>query len=295
MCPRNLVSLKIIGGMLPPGIEFDASGYFQGTPVEPGRYTFVVRASNDCGFSDHQIALEVAGAPVLAVHPQAIEYTVLFGQQALETTHLRVSSDPPDLAYSVDIPKLTWLRYHAEAGRTPAPDSALGSDLIEVKVDTTRLPPGTHRANLRFSAWRSVNAPNVPVTITVLPQPVSTMPSALPRQLEPRPLPAIQLTHSDAGLVPPARPQARSTKPTPGPEPSSSRRYAGRLSRVTASRPKQPAVNPRSPQKPSKLPNTADADPHGKPSPLGSPVARSSKSKKSAPVRKAERLALPKR
>jgi len=179
-CPRNSISMRVVAGELPEGLTLTPSGNFFGAAQSPGTYQFVVRAENACSWADREFTLEVGGAPFLQVNPSALEFRVSQGQPLEGSVTLRVCSNPQGVAYTLEPSGAAWIEARARGGATPPPGSGLQADLIDVFIDSARLPVGTHRALLRLSAWRAVESTVVPVTIHVAPAPVS------PAQAPPR-------------------------------------------------------------------------------------------------------------
>ncbi len=150
-CPRNELSVRLVGGALPPGMYLSAAGEFGGLPMEAGRYEFVVRVENACGWSDQSMTLEVIGAPIMLANPAALEFRVIAGQ-AVAPAVIQVSSNRPGQPYTVDS-SAPWVRARPRAGRTPSNGSALSADLVDVEIDTASLPPGQHRASVAIGGW----------------------------------------------------------------------------------------------------------------------------------------------
>jgi hypothetical protein len=175
-CSSNTVRFDITAGALPTGLVLSEAGYFRGVPSEPGVFRFVIRAANGCGWSTREFSIAVAGAPILLVNPPSVVYRVLAGQRLPEPEILRVSSDTPNLAYSVDGPPAAWVEARVGQGVTPAPGAAMIADTITLHLDHSRLTPGRHQTELVVSAWRAVDPVRVPIEVTVLEQ-------RLPRRL----------------------------------------------------------------------------------------------------------------
>ncbi len=116
-CPRNYSSVRVVGGALPPGLYLSPAGQFAGAPVEPGRWEFVVRVENGCGWSDQPMTLEVIGSPVLLANPASLDFRVAPGQST-PPTWIQVSGNSPGQAYEVNS-TAPWLRARARTGRTP--------------------------------------------------------------------------------------------------------------------------------------------------------------------------------
>jgi hypothetical protein len=258
-CPRNAPALRVVGGELPEGLSLTAAGYLAGTPTQPGRHSFVVRAATDCEAIQQEFELEVTGAPVLSVEPRSVEISLPQGAPPpQDPLVVQVRSSWGGMAYTVDGGDAEWLRATPVRGETPPAGGILDSDALELHVDPSRLPPGTYRVVMRLSTFRGANAPVVPVTLRVLP-PVGGLQaiphdehSPLPPGVTPVPTAPKATGHGPAPAAKPAAPQ-------PAPQP-------GRLSRVAPPRRRFAASTP----KPTPPPAPAGA--HDKPSPSGKPV-----------------------
>ena len=176
-CPRNELSVRLVGGGLPPGMYLSAAGEFGGLPMEAGRYEFVVRVENGCGWSDQSMTLEVIGAPIMLANPAALEFRVVPGQ-AVAPAAIQVSSNREGQPYTVES-SAPWLRARPRAGRTPSNGSALSADLVDVEIDTASLPPGQHRASLAIGGWR-MGPVSVPVRVDVISPARTFAPEATP-------------------------------------------------------------------------------------------------------------------
>lgn len=169
-CLRQVSMVQVVGGELPPGVSLTPSGYFRGTPSEPGTYQFIVRAANDCEAVQQEYTIEVSGAPVLAVEPASVSLAVPHGAPALEDPIVvQVRSSWNGTAYTASVGDASWLRAIPVRGTTPGPMSPMNSDALELHVDPSRLPPGSYRVLMRVSGYRTANSPVVPVTLRVLP------------------------------------------------------------------------------------------------------------------------------
>jgi hypothetical protein len=172
-CSSNTVAFQVAAGTLPPGLTLTPAGYFQGIPTEPGLFRFAVRTVNECTGSTREFSIMVSGAPILRVNPPALVYRVLAGQPLPESEILRVSSDTPHLAYSVQGPAAPWVEAHIGHGATPGADAGLTADTISLHFDSGRLTPGHHRTELIVSAWRAVAPVRVPIEVAVADVPIA--------------------------------------------------------------------------------------------------------------------------
>jgi hypothetical protein len=276
-CPRNIPSVRVVAGSLPSGIYLSPGGQFGGGPLEAGRFEFVVRVENGCGWSDQPMAIEVTGSPVLLANPAALEFRVAQGQ-AVAPASVQVSGNSPGIAYTAES-EAAWVRARARAGRTPGVGSALVADLIDVEIDTASLSPGIHRASIEIGGWRMAAPVIIPVRVEVLgatqagqsrgaggagadalvPS-ISVAPPATATPLQTHP---VVLGHA---TEPPARPAAASVPAPvrPAPRPTAT---PGRLSRSAQLRSKYLAAKPAQA-------HPVAADPHAKPSAMGDPVKK---------------------
>lgn len=265
MCPYNAVRLSVVGGMMPDGLTLAPNGYFSGAPATPGTFRFLVRASNGCSWSDQEYTLEVEGAPLLSVYPGSIEYRITAGEGVPGPVTIKVSNGTGSGPYSVRTTGGGWLQARARMGSTPGRESAFDSDIIDVYLDTANLPPGVHQAEIQVGAWRAAQTPVVPVTISVIPRPL-TQEQMLRLQQVPH-APAPSHGAGDSAHAAPSSEHAAPAAPKPAAPKPAVRRYASRgRARPSPTAPKA----------------TASVDPHAKPSPLGDKVAHA------APAAKAE-------
>lgn len=271
LCPSHSVSLQVAGGLLPEGLTLSPAGYFFGVPSAPGNYRFLIRASNACGWSDQEYRLEVTGAPILAVNPAVLDYRILEGQAIPQPVLLRVSSSTASVPYRIEPQEATWLHARPRSGVTPPPGAAFDADIVELFIDTTRLRQGTHRSELRFGAWRAVEAPVVPVSVTVLGQRVAAggefaSPGSFGQEVVPPAIPAPSVREPHSPAVPAdSLPAAAHVNPQPVgvPKAASAARYR---------KPVRSRVRPvRVSAKPVAAPASSAAE-QTKPSPVGKPV-----------------------
>lgn len=299
-CPRNYSSVRLVGGALPPGLYLSPAGDFVGAPMEPGRFEFVVRVENGCGWSDQMLTLEVAGAPILLANPSSLQFRILPGQRVAPAV-LQVSANVPGTPYTVSS-SAPWIRAQARAGRIPAAASVFSADLVEVEIDSAALPPGSHRGSIELGAWRAGQGAIVPVEVEVLTAagtpagisrwnpaspdatPVLVVPQqqALPLQPVPGSAPADpnhqNTAHAQAGHGAPA---AHPKQPTAMPR---------RLSRSAQLRSKYLAAKPAAKTPPPAAAAAAHppaaADPHAKPSPVGEKKPAATTGAHGAPAQK---------
>jgi hypothetical protein len=161
-CPIGGTGFTIVSGALPPGIQFSKLGYLSGTPLRTGSWEFAVRVSNGCTWTARHYTLVVNGAPMLRVTPEKLD----LAGTALAEKIIQVSSTWPKLNYSVTSSE-QWLKAEPERGYTPREGSALSSDFVRIRVDSTGMKPGRYAGKLMFSAWQAANHPAVIVEVTV--------------------------------------------------------------------------------------------------------------------------------
>ena len=166
-CTSNFVSLKLVDGALPDGLELSTAGYFSGTTRREGVYRFVLRAANGCGVSDQRYAIEVTGAPIYVVTASHTEVSHQMGGPEPETIYLRVSGSNPGLAYEVSAPGYPWLRLRQRDGSVPGDGAGFDSDLIEVRLDVDTLWPGRYSVPITVGSWRSANHPAIQLQVEV--------------------------------------------------------------------------------------------------------------------------------
>ena len=276
-CPRNELSVRLVGGGLPPGMYLSAAGEFGGLPMEAGRYEFVVRVENACGWSDQSMTLDVIGAPIMLANPAALEFRVIAGQSVAPAV-VQVSSNRQGQPYTVDSSE-SWVRARPRAGRTPANGSALSADLVDVEIDTASLPPGQHRASLAVGGWR-MSPVSVPVRVDVLSQGAAAAPDVThgpganwsgPMASENDPsLPRIALAPpAEAGQAAAGAPGANGRRSVPVAAAPAGRmsRSANLRSKYLAAKSAAPAAHP--PAAPAAAPVA-----QVKPSPVGEPVKK---------------------
>lgn len=278
-CLRQSWMVQVVGGELPPGVTLTPSGYFRGTPAEPGSYSFIVRAANECEAVQQEYTIEVTGAPVLAVEPASVSLAVPHGSQALEDPIvIQVRSSWNGMSYTANVGESSWLRAIPVRGTTPGPGSAMNADALELHVDPSRLPPGSYRVLMRVSGYRAANAPVVPVTLRVLPPEGASSPGLSDGPLMVPGLVIPSGPHGPAGDAHGAVPDAHGAVPGgqdahgmlqghgPAPAPQAAPKPAPpqRLSRTGPVRRRFAASTPKAAAPPAAA--------HEKPSPVGKPV-----------------------
>ena len=268
-CPRNYLSVRVVGGALPPGMYLSGAGQFGGTPMESGRFEFVVRVENGCGWSDQAMTLEIAGQPAMFATPTLLEFRVPLGQ-AIRPAAIQVSSNRDGIPYTVDS-TAPWLRARARAGRTPAAGSAVGADLVDVEIDTGSMGPGVYRGSLEIGGWRLAQPVSVPVMVEVAgaSRPAAQWSGPVGETASDPRLPRIAVGAAPVAATPPAAlgtPARRAPAAIPGRLARSAQLRSKYLAAKTASPAPAPAA-------PSPAAGAAVAD-HAKPSPVGEPVKK---------------------
>jgi hypothetical protein len=165
-CPIGGVGYAVVSGALPQGIQLSRLGYFSGAPLHTGEFSFTVRASDGCGWSEKQFALEVTAAPVITATPMHISFTCKAGENPAEQ-QIRVSATWPRLAYRLAASNAAWLAATPEHGSTPRQGSAMADDIVHLRVDATGLKPGRYPASINVSSWQVLGPVRVEVELTV--------------------------------------------------------------------------------------------------------------------------------
>jgi hypothetical protein len=165
-CPIGGVGYAVVSGALPPGIQLSRLGYFSGVPLHTGEFTFVVRASDGCGWIAKQFKLVVTGAPVLTVTPAHITFSGKTGENPLEQ-QIRVSATWPRLAYRLTVSSVAWLTATPEHGTTPRQGSGMADDIVHLRIDTVGLKPGKYNATVIVSSWQALEPVSVEVELTL--------------------------------------------------------------------------------------------------------------------------------
>jgi len=165
-CPIGGVGYAVVSGALPQGVQLSRLGYFSGAPLHTGDFSFTVRASDGCGWSEKQFALEVTGAPVITVTPMHISFSCKAGENPPEQ-QIRVSATWPRLAYRLAASNAAWLTATPEHGSTPRQGSAMADDIVHLRVDATGLKPGHYPASINVSSWQVLEPRRVEIELTV--------------------------------------------------------------------------------------------------------------------------------
>jgi hypothetical protein len=166
-CPAN-IGIWVAAGKLPRGLEVRGEN-LTGAAREMGDFKFVIRAANTCSATEKEFDLVVTGQPILHVSPAALSFERHVGQVSGPAVQsVQVSATWPDLPYAVKA-DAAWLVAKKLGGVTPAEGSALSSDLVAIEVAVKDLAPGIYRSAIHFSTFVGANAPEVVVTLTVLP------------------------------------------------------------------------------------------------------------------------------
>ena len=166
-CPLGGVGYTIVGGQLPPGIQFARLGQFSGVPRRSGSFEISVRASDGGGWTEKRFAIVVTGAPIFSLKPDKLEFKWVLGEPPPPEQVLHVSATWPRLAYQVVTGNGDWLKATPERGYTPRETSALDEDQVHVRVDGSHLKPGRYSTTLTVSAWQTPAVPHVVVELTV--------------------------------------------------------------------------------------------------------------------------------
>lgn len=174
-CPLGTVGYSVVAGVLPPGVQMSAAGYFSGVPLQTGRYSLIIRAANVCIWTARRFDLVVTGAPLLLVEPARIEIRVTAGERAPPES-VRVSGTWPGAAYRV-LADAPWIGATPELGRIPFAGGGLAADVVQVSVSGKDLPPGRYEGALRFTMAEAANAPLVTVVLVVEPARIRTEPT----------------------------------------------------------------------------------------------------------------------
>jgi putative Ig domain-containing protein len=178
-CPLGGIGYAVMGGKLPPGLQFSRLGYFSGTASRAGSYDFVIRAANGCSVAMKQFTIVVSAAPLLTVTPAHLIFVAAEHDGSPEQS-LLVSATWPDLPYNITIAGGDWLTALPELGRSPgvSPSSApstvanvvssVAGDTVHIRIHCSNLSAGHYSATLTFSAWQAAPSGAVVVELTVL-------------------------------------------------------------------------------------------------------------------------------
>jgi hypothetical protein len=165
-CPMPDTHLALADGALPRGLKLTLYG-LDGVPEEVGRFRFVVLAKNVCTAVPLTLQLLVTGKPILEASPDEIAFSCPSPVQPPAPKTILVSSTWADMLYTVEKRDADWLHVTLARGVTPGADSAITGDVVTLKVDASKLKPGTYRGSLLFSARDGANTPDVPVVLVV--------------------------------------------------------------------------------------------------------------------------------
>ena len=165
-CPIGGVGYAVVWGALPPGIQLSRLGYFSGSPLRTGEFTFTVRASDGCGWTAKPFKLVVTGAPMLTVTPLHVLFTAKIGETPPEQS-LQASATWPRLAYRLNVANAPWLQAIPEHGTTPREGAALMHDIVHLRVDTAGLKEGKYSGSIVVSSWQALQPVRVEVELTI--------------------------------------------------------------------------------------------------------------------------------
>ncbi len=165
-CPHGGVGYAVVSGALPPGVQLSRLGYFSGAPLHTGEFKFTIRASDGCGWAGKQFTLVVTGAPVITVTPLRMSFVCKAGETPPEQ-QVRVSATWPRLAYRLTTSEAAWLTATPEHGAMPREGSAMGFDIVHVRVDTAGIKPGHYSASIEVSSWQVLQPVRIEVELTV--------------------------------------------------------------------------------------------------------------------------------
>ncbi|MCC6591521.1 MAG: hypothetical protein IT168_32845 [Bryobacterales bacterium] len=290
-CGQQNVIWSVPKGQLPPGLNLSPAGFVSGLVNLPGEWRFTVRAQSGCTTFDQPYTLHVLPSPLFDIRPGSISLEAPLGPYGESRFDIRVGSNQAGLPYTIETSGQSWFRARARENMIPAAGRALTADLIEVMVDTSRLPPGRHKGWIKLSAWRAMAPVVIPIEARVVaPAPV---PSVVPitSHLEPVPIPVVRepimtrVAPPPIVYIPPAVDQThRAVSPPPGSQ-SKPPHSAFRMRRFAAARPKLTPKPPEpKPAEPKKAPDKKVPDkpapekasvhpptPTVKPSPVGPP------------------------
>lgn len=161
------VRLRLTGGSLPRGLVLGVFGV-EGTPREPGRFQFTIRAANQCIATEKTIELFVTGKPVLEVSGGELAFEYRVGGELPKARTAQVASTWPNLPYAVTTSGAEWVEAQPAKGLTPDNGSALRGDALAVRIHPEKLNPGTYRTTVIVSTWMGANAPEIPITLKVV-------------------------------------------------------------------------------------------------------------------------------
>jgi hypothetical protein len=165
-CPIGGVGYSVVAGSLPEGLQLSRLGYFSGTPIHTGEFSFTVRASDGCGWIGKRFKLVVTGAPVITVTPPKFSFSSKAGENPAEQ-QMRVSATWPRLAYQLIPSDAGWLKVIAEHGMTPREGSGMADDIVHLRVETKGLKPGHYSGSLIVTSWEVLKPVRVEVELIV--------------------------------------------------------------------------------------------------------------------------------
>jgi len=160
-CAMPVPVTRVVAGELPAGLGVSGLGAIQGTPTEPGLFSFTVELSDGCSRRLEQRQLRVIPAPILTAEAESLEFHCPQGAPAFSGGTVRVSGSAPGRAYSVDILDGAWLEATMRDGVLPAEGASLESDTLRLSINPSKLAPGTYSARLRLSTWQGANTPEL--------------------------------------------------------------------------------------------------------------------------------------
>jgi Putative Ig domain len=165
-CPIGGVGYAVVSGGLPAGMQLSRLGYFSGTPLRTGEFTFTVRATNGCGWTGKRFTLVVTGAPVIMVTPLRISFECE-AAAIPAPQQIRVSATWPRLPYRMTVANAAWLTATPEHGATPRQGSGMAEDIVHLSVSTVGLKPGRYKASITVSSWQALQPVLVEVELKV--------------------------------------------------------------------------------------------------------------------------------
>ena len=148
------LSLSVILGALPPGMELANDGSISGTPTTAGSYSGTVRASNALGSADASFSINVYAVPTVSTPPDVIvNVTSIYGTDFESGTiswsggSLTFSGTPPSgLTFSVDSGSLTTGGTGQLSGTIP-----LSADALTYEVTFSCTNPAGHQVSSVYS------------------------------------------------------------------------------------------------------------------------------------------------
>src|SRR5205807_609949 len=104
-------------------------------------YRFLVRVANTCGAALRPMTLVVAGAPILVLQAETLEFRYRRGGPVPAPQALLVNGTWPNRAYYIDQPDAPWLHAVPGSGRIPRLGAGVESDRVEVSGEPNQLAP----------------------------------------------------------------------------------------------------------------------------------------------------------